>query len=120
MDHIFWRCDFASSGWDLFLQMFDMMYVSQELCSSNRLHSKMEVIKSCGGWIKIKKNLPLPFWKKSVFEAIGKQLGGLLAISSQTLNGLDYSSALIEENLCGFIPAMNIKDINLGVFSIYF
>lgn len=46
--------------------------------------------------------------KWNVFDDLHlKQLGGLLAIFSQILNGLNYSSALVkmEKNLCGFIPA---------------
>lgn len=67
-------------------------------------HSLPEVMNCYGGWIYIK-NLPLSSWKNSVFEAIGDYLGGLVEISSKTLNWLDCSSTLIEvqNNLCGFI-----------------
>lgn len=85
-------------------------------------HSLPKVISSYGGWVSIK-NLPMPFWKNSVFEAIGHYLGGLDQISSLTLNFLDGSSALIKvkENSCGFILAsLEIKDVGLGKFFIYF
>lgn len=68
---------------------------------SEKFHSHQEVIRSYGGWPSIK-NLPLRYWRSAVFEAIGKNLGGLLDISSSTLNCLDRSSAVIHvgNNIC--------------------
>lgn len=88
---------------------------------SHHAHSKPELLKCYGGWVRIG-NLPLIIGRIS-FLAIGQQLGGLLSISSQTLNCLNCSSSIIklERNFCGFIPAsLDIKDFNLGKFSITF
>lgn len=69
------------------------------------------------------KNLPLPCWKCCTFEAIGNYFGGLVTISSQTLNFLDCSATYIdvEKNLCGFISAtILIKSPKRGDFFLRF
>lgn len=72
-----------------------------------------------GGWIIIL-DLPLKFWKRNVFDAIGSHFGGLVCISSNTLNLLDCMAAFIEvnQNVCGFLPAsIETNDPRLGSFT---
>lgn len=57
-------------------------------------HSRPLVIKDYGGWIKIK-NLPLDFWQRSTFEAIGEHFGDLIDIATKTLNLISCSEAWI-------------------------
>lgn len=61
---------------------------------SNKSHSHMEFFRSNGGLISIN-NLPLSYWKKSVFETIVQHFGGLVSITSQTLNCLGCSNVVI-------------------------
>lgn len=65
-----------------------------------------------GGWISIR-NLPLEYWCKDTFEAIGNHFGGLVRISFNTLNLINLFEARIQvrQNLCGFMPAsLEIKN----------
>lgn len=58
-------------------------------------------------------DLPLYYWTRSTFEAIGRQCGGLLEVSIRTLNLLDASEAFIKvkRKSCGLLPtSMIIKD----------
>lgn len=55
-------------------------------------HSIPKVMKGFGGWIKIR-NLPLDYWCKKTFEAIGEHFGGLENIATETLNLLNCSEA---------------------------
>lgn len=69
------------------------------------------------------KNFSLIYWKKSIFEAIGRHFGCLVSISSQTLNGLDCYNVVreVQNNICGFIPVeIDFKDPNLRDFSLRF
>lgn len=62
-------------------------------------------------------DLHLNFWTRGCFEAIGCHFGGLISISSSTLNRLDCCLAKVEvkRNLCGFVPNLiEIKDGMLG------
>lgn len=89
---------------------------------SKQNHSLPKVISCHGGWI-LFKNLPLHFWKNSIFEAIGPHLGGFVEISSQTLNCLECLKVVIrvEKNICGFISdSLTIEDSLLGKFAISF
>lgn len=61
---------------------------------SESKHSHPEVIKSYGGWIAMK-IIPLRYWSPAIFKAVGENLGGLISISTKTLNLLDCSTALI-------------------------
>lgn len=65
-----------------------------------------EFIRGFGGWLTIK-NLPLEYWRKSTFEAIGAHFRGLESIAIDTLNLLNCSEARIrvKRNLCGLMPA---------------
>lgn len=70
-----------------------------------KLNKNFRLKEENGNYMRISIN-NLPLRKRSVFEAIGKQLGGLISISLQIFNWLDCSIALIkvEQNICGFIP----------------
>ena len=69
-------------------------------------HSRPTCIKGYGGWLAIR-NLPLEYWNRATFEAIGSHFGGLEEIALETLNFLNVSEAKIkvQKNLCGFMPA---------------
>lgn len=69
-------------------------------------YSQPTLIKGFGGWLSIK-NLPLEYWKRDSFEAIGTYFGGLDGIAIETLNLLNCSEAKIKvkKNLCGFMQA---------------
>lgn len=69
-------------------------------------HSRLDFTLGYGGWIKVK-DLSLSFWNRGCFEAIGRYCGGLVSISTRTLNMLDVSEAIIqvEPNQCGLLPA---------------
>lgn len=88
--------------------------------SSPHLHNRSEFIHGYGGWITIK-DLPLYYWSRATFEAIGRHFGGLLEISSKTLNMLDASEAFIKvkPKYCGLIPTtVTIVDEKYGSFEI--
>ena len=73
-------------------------------------------MKGYAGWISIK-ILPLDYWCRQTFEAIGAHYGGLENIASGTLNLLNCSEAKIQvkKNLCGFMPStIEIKDGKQG------
>lgn len=58
-------------------------------------------------------NLPLQYWERATFEAIGEYFGDLNSICSRTLNLIDCEAAYIEfkKNPCGFVPAtIEIQD----------
>ena len=69
-------------------------------------YSRPLVIKGYGGWIKIK-NLPLDFWQRSTFEAIGEHFGDLIDIATKTLNLISCSEAwiLVKKKNCGFVSS---------------
>lgn len=72
------------------------------------------VIEGYGSWISIK-NLPLDYWNRKTFEAIGAYFRGLEDIAMETLNLLNCSVAKIQvkKNLCGFMPStIEIIDVN--------
>lgn len=80
------------------------------------VHSRPVYSKGYGGWISIK-NLPLDYWCRQTFEAIGAYFGGLEAIATDTLNLLNVFEAKIQvkKNLCGFIPStIEISDKKRG------
>lgn len=58
-------------------------------------HNRPLYSKGYGGWISIK-NLPLDYWNKQTFKAIGAYLGGLESIATETLNLLRISEAKIQ------------------------
>lgn len=71
-------------------------------------------MKGYGGWLKIK-NLPLEYWCKKTFKALGEYFGGLEEILTETPNLLNYSEAKIpiKRNLCRFMPStIEIIDVN--------
>lgn len=59
------------------------------------VHSRPTVLKGYGGWMSIK-NLPLDYWSRDTFEAIGAYFGGLENIATDTLNLLNCSEAKIK------------------------
>lgn len=65
-------------------------------------HNHPLLVRSFGGWIKIK-NLPMDYWSRKTFEAIGAYIGGLEDIAAETLNLLNCWEAKIKvkRNLCG-------------------
>ncbi|XP_038904899.1 uncharacterized protein LOC120091119 isoform X2 [Benincasa hispida] len=73
---------------------------------NNSIHGRPAYVRGYGGWISIK-NLPLDYWCKQTFEAIGKYFGGLESIAMEILNLIKVLDAIIKvkENLCGFVPA---------------
>ena len=79
-------------------------------------HSRPLVLKGYGGWIKVK-NLPLDFWCRSIFEAIGDHFGGLIEIATETLNFTNCSEAHnnVKKNQCGFVlSTIEISDQKRG------
>lgn len=65
----------------------------------------------------------MPYWKRSFFEVIGQHFGGLVSISSQTINLVDCLAVVIkvEENICGFILVeIEIKDGNIRKIFLHF
>ena len=81
-------------------------------------HSLPNVVCGYGGWLTIR-NLPLDYWCRKTFEAIGDHFEGLEAISVETLNHTNVAEAIIQvkRNLCGFIPSMiEIADEKCGTF----
>ena len=69
------------------------------------------------------KNLPLDFWSRSIFKAIGDHFGGLKEIASKTLNFINYSETHIKvkKNLCGFVPStIKISYQKRGNMFLYF
>lgn len=70
---------------------------------STEKHSDPKVIEGYGGWISLK-NLPLSYWKRSSFEAIGEHFGGFGQYFFPN-PFLDCTAARIEvkKNIAGFI-----------------
>lgn len=67
--------------------------------------------------------LPSPFRKPSYLEGIGQHFGGLINISSETLNYIDCQTAIIEakKSICGFIPTeVDVIDWKFEKFSLHF
>ena len=64
------------------------------------------MLKDYGGWLKVK-NLPLDFWCRSIFEAVGDHFGGLTEIAIETINFTNCNEAHIKvkKNQCGFVPS---------------
>lgn len=84
--------------------------------------SRPTLIKGFEGWISIK-NLPLEYWSKDTFEAIGLHFGGLEEISIETLNLPNVSEARIKvcKNVNGFIPTtIEIKNESRGSIHLHF
>lgn len=61
------------------------------------------------------------FWDRDCFEAIGKYCGGLVKVSTKTLNLFDAFEAVIcvNQNLCGFLlVVVKISHKALGPFTV--
>ena len=83
---------------------------------NKKIDGHPNVLKGYGGWISIE-NLPLDYWSRQTFEAIGSYFGRLVSIANETLNLINVAEEKIEvrRNLCGFMPStIETLDENRG------
>ena len=82
-------------------------------------HSINKKVPCTGGWIEIE-DLPLKWWTKDIFEAIGEKCRGLIQIDYRTENMLQLFKAIIKikGTATGFIPAEIDMEIGEDEFTI--